>query len=178
MNNQVPVKCHGLGGRSSMTDPIYGDVFDHHAVVYEFQNGVPIYAFCRTTTGCYDKYSSIVLGSKGKADIMRCRISGETNWRWQGKSNPHQREHDVLFSAIRSGSPVNNGNYMTRSTMVSVMGQISCYTGDEITWEKINQSDYFYPPRADQCREDMEPPVRPEPSGSYPVPKPGFTEII
>jgi myo-inositol 2-dehydrogenase/D-chiro-inositol 1-dehydrogenase len=178
MNNQVPVKCHGLGGRSSMTDPIYGDVFDHHAVVYEFQNGVPIYAFCRTTTGCYDKYSSIVLGSKGKADIMRCRISGETNWRWQGKSNPHQREHDVLFSAIRSGSPVNNGNYMTRSTMVSVMGQISCYTGDEITWEKINQSDYFYPPRADQCRDDMEPPVRPELSGSYPVPKPGFTEII
>ena len=66
MHNQVPVKCHGLGGRSSMTEPIYGDVFDHHSVVYEFENGVPIYAFCRTTTGCYDEYSSIVLRQQGQ----------------------------------------------------------------------------------------------------------------
>jgi myo-inositol 2-dehydrogenase/D-chiro-inositol 1-dehydrogenase len=57
MGNKVPVKCHGMGGRSSMTEPIFGDVFDHHSVVYEFENGVPIYAFCRTTTGCYDEYS-------------------------------------------------------------------------------------------------------------------------
>ncbi len=178
MHNQAPVKCHGMGGRSTMIDPIYGDVFDHHAVVYEFENGVPIYAFCRTTTGCYGAYSSIVHGSKGKADIRKSRISGDTTWSWKGKANAHQIEHDVLFSAIRSGNPVNNGDYMTRSTMVSVMGQISCYTGDEITWEKINQSDYFYPPKADQCRDDMEPPVMPGHSGSYPVPKPGVTEMI
>jgi len=101
MRNEVPVKCHGLGGRSSMVEPIYGDVFDHHSVVYEHENGVRIYAFCRTTTGCYNNSSSVVLGSKGKADVTRGRISGETNWRWEGKCNPYQREHDVLFAAIR-----------------------------------------------------------------------------
>ncbi len=88
MHNKAPAKCHGLGGRSSMTEPIYGDVFDHHSVVYEFDNGVPIYAFCRTTTGCYDEYSSVVLGTKGKADIMGCRIWGETNWRWTASAIP------------------------------------------------------------------------------------------
>ena len=36
---------------------IYGNVFDHHSVVYEYANGVRLYAFCRTTTGCYDEYS-------------------------------------------------------------------------------------------------------------------------
>ena len=178
MKNQAPVKCHGLGGRSSMTEPIYGDVFDHHSVVYEFANGVLIYAFCRTTNGCHNDSSSVVLGSKGKANITGCRIWGETDWRWQGRCDPYQREHDVLFKAIRSGEPVNNGDYMFRSTMITVMGQISCYTGKEVTWEQINKSDFYYPPKPEDCRDDMEPPVKAGPDGSYPVPKPGFTKLI
>jgi myo-inositol 2-dehydrogenase/D-chiro-inositol 1-dehydrogenase len=178
MGNKVPAKCHGLAGRSSMTEPIYGDVFDHHSVVYEHENGVPIYAFCRTTNGCHNDYSSVVLGSKGKANIMGSRIWGETNWRWEGRCDPYQREHNVLFKAIRSGEPVNNGDYMARSTMVGVMGQISCYTGKEVTWEQINKSDFYYPPKPEDCRDDMEPPVKAGPDGSYPVPKPGFTKMI
>jgi myo-inositol 2-dehydrogenase/D-chiro-inositol 1-dehydrogenase len=178
MHNQVPVKCHGLGGRSSMTEPIYGDVFDHHSVIYEFANGVRIYAFCRTTTGCYDEYSSTVFGSKGKADIMGCRITGQTNWRWTGQCDPYQREHDVLFAAIRSGKPVNNGEYMIPSTMVGIMGQISCYTGKEVTFEQIKQSDFYYPPMPEDCRDDMEPPSKTEAGGSYPVPLPGRTQMI
>ena len=178
MQNKAPVKCHGMGGRSSMTEPIYGDVFDHHSVVYEFENGVPVYAFCRTTTGCYNNRSSIVFGSKGKANILRCRIWGETNWSGDARCDPYQREHNMLFAAIRSGKPINNGDYMARSTMISVMGQISCYTGKEVTWEQINQSDFYYPPKPDECRDDMDPPVLPGAHGSYPVPKPGFTKMI
>jgi myo-inositol 2-dehydrogenase/D-chiro-inositol 1-dehydrogenase len=178
MHNQVPVKCHGLGGRSSMTEPIYGDVFDHHSVIYEFANGVRIYAFCRTTTGCYDEYSSVVFGSKGKADIMGCRITGETNWRWTGQCDPYQREHNVLFGAIRAGKPVNNGDYMVPSTMAGVMGQISCYTGKEVTLEQIKTSDFYYPPKPEECHDGMEPPVKIDANGSYPVPLPGRTKMI
>jgi myo-inositol 2-dehydrogenase/D-chiro-inositol 1-dehydrogenase len=178
MRDQTPVKCHGLGGRSSMTEPIYGDVFDHHSVVYEFENGVPIYAFCRTTTGCYNDSSSTILGSKGKASVTDHRIWGQTNWRWNGRCDPYQIEHDVLFKAIRAGAPVNNGDYMVPSTLVTVMGQISCYTGKEITWEQINQSDFYYPPKPEDCRDDMDPPSKLDGGGSYPVPKPGFTKMI
>jgi myo-inositol 2-dehydrogenase / D-chiro-inositol 1-dehydrogenase len=178
MQNEVPVKCHGLGGRSSMTEPIYGDVFDHHSVVYEFANAVPIYAFCRTTTGCYNEYSSIVQGSKGKADIMGCRIWGETDWQWKGRCNPHQEEHNVLFKAIRSGNPINNGDYMTRSTLVAIMGQMSCYTGEKVTWDQINQSNYCYSPKPQDCHDGMESPVKLGKNSSYAVPKPGFTKMI
>jgi myo-inositol 2-dehydrogenase / D-chiro-inositol 1-dehydrogenase len=178
MHNQVPVKCHGLGGRSSMTDPKYGDVFDHHSVVYEFENGVRVYAFCRTTTGCYDEGSSIILGSKGKASILAGRIWGEKAWRWQGQGDPYQIEHDRLFAAIRSGKPLNNGDYMTRSTAIAVMGQLSCYTGRQVTWEQLMQSDYYHPPRVEDCHDGMEPPTWPGPDGSYPVPIPGRTEMI
>ena len=178
LHNAAPIKCHGLGGRSSMTDPIYGDVFDHHSVIYEYANGVRVYAFCRTTNGCYNNSSSTVLGSKGQASITGYRISGENPWRWKERCDPYQVEHDVLFKAIRSGSPVNNGDYMARSTMTTIMGQISCYTGKEVKWDQINKSDFYYPPKPEDCRDGMEPPTKPGAHGSYPVPKPGFTKMI
>ena len=174
----APVKCHGLGGRSSMTAPIYGNVFDHHSVVYEYASGVRLYALCRTTQGCYNEYSSILLGTKGKADLMECRITGETKWQGNPEANPHQLEHFVLFKAIRSGQPVNSGDYMTRSTLMGIMGQISCYTGKEVTWEQINRSDFAYAPKPEDCRDDMEPPVKPRPDGTYPVYVPGKTQLL
>jgi predicted dehydrogenase len=178
LGNKAPLKCHGLGGRSSMVEPIYGDVFDHHSVVYEFENGLRVYALCRTTTGCYDEDSSLVFGSKGRASIKACRIWGATPWRWEGQCDPYQIEHDKLFTAIRCGNPINNGDYMARSTMITVMGQISCYTGKEVTWEQINQSDFCYGPRPEDCHDGMEPPTKPGPDGSYPVPAPGRTKMI
>jgi predicted dehydrogenase len=178
MREAAPVKCHGLGGRSTMTEPIYGNVFDHHAVVYEFANGVRLYAFCRTTTGCYDESSSIILGSKGRASLLGCRIWGETNWRWKGQGDPYQIEHDKLFSAIRSGTPVNCGDYMARSTLIAIMGQVSCYTGQEVTWEQVSNSDFCYAPRPEDCRDDMDAPVKPGPDGTYPVYKPGVTRLL
>ena len=175
LGNRAPLKCHGLGGRSSMTDAVYGDVFDHHSVIYEFDGGVRLYAFCRTTTGCYDEDSSIILGSKGRASIKACRIQGENNWRWQGHCDPYQVEHDRLFAAIRSGVPLNSGEYMARSTMICVMGQLSCYTGREVTWEQVSSSDFCYAPRPEECHDGMNPPVIPASDGRYPVPIPGKT---
>ena len=178
LGDAVPVKCHGLGGRSSMTQPVYGDVFDHHSVVYEFDKGLRVYALCRTTTGCYDEDSSLIFGSKGRASVKACRIWGKNDWRWQGECDPYQAEHDKLFAAIRNSEPINCGHYMAHSTMITVMGQISCYTGKEVTWEQINKSDFYYPPLPEECRDEMEPPTKPEASGSYPVPFPGKTVLI
>jgi predicted dehydrogenase len=178
LKEEVPVKCHGLGGRSAMFDGIYGNVFDHHSVVYEYASGVRLYAFCRTTTGCYDDYSSIILGSKGKANIMATRIWGDTNWRWQGSSDPYQIEHSQLFASIRSGTPINNGEYMTRSTLIGIMGQISCYSGKEVTWDQITDSDFAYAPLPADCEDGMEPPAKPGPDGSYPVFVPGKITLI
>jgi predicted dehydrogenase len=177
LGHAAPIQCHGLGGRSTMAEPVYGDVFDHHSVVYEFK-GVRVYALCRTTTGCYDESSSLIFGTKGRASITACRIWGDKNWRWQGECDPYQVEHDKLFAAIRSGEPINCGQYMARSTLMTVMGQISCYTGKEVAWEQINKSDFYYPPLPEECRDDMPPPTKPDASGSYPVPFPGRTVLL
>ena len=179
MKEQTPVKCHGLGGRSSMTDEIYGNVFDHHSVVYEFASGTKLYAFCRTTTGCYDEVSSLIYGTKGRANLLACRIDGETKWRWKGPPcNPYDEEHRALFESIRKGKPINSGYHMAKSTLTTVMGQLSCYTGKEVTWQQVAKSDFHYPPKPEECRFDMEPPVKLGPGRSYPVRIPGQTKLL
>ena len=178
MKEQMPLKAHGLGGRSASFGEVYGDVFDHHSVVYEYANGVRMYAFCRTQNGCYSNSGGVILGSKGRCNVTRCRIEGDTNWSYDGPGgNPYDLEHKALFSAIRSGTPINCGDYMARSTLIAVMGQLACYSGKELTWEQVAKSDFFFAPNVDDVRLDMEPPVKHDSNGNYPVPKPGLTEF-
>jgi hypothetical protein len=82
------------------------------------------------------------------------------------------------MKAIRAGAPINNGDYMARSTLIAIMGQISCYTGKEVTWDQITASDFAYPPKPEECHDGMQRPVTPGPDGSYPVYQPGRTVLI
>ena len=181
LREQTPIKAHGLGGRSSSFGEVYGDVFDHHSVVYEYDNGVRMYALCRTQNGCYNEYDSAYFGSKGRCYLtpnFRYRIVGENPWSYQGPiGDPHELEHVALFSAIRSGNPVNAGDYMARSTLIAVMGQLTCYSGTELTWDQVASSNFFFAPKVEDVRLDMEAPVKPDEKGWYPVPLPGLTEF-
>ncbi len=178
LGGETPVKCHGLGGRSSMTGAIYGNVFDHHSVVYEFKSGVKLYAFCRTTTGCYNEVSSKISGTRGSADLLRGQITGDKKWQYSGpRQNPYDEEHRALFKAIRDGKPINSGYHMADATLATVMGQMSCYSGKEVTWKKATASEFFYAPKPEECRFDMEPQVKLGPGGSYPVYIPGAAKI-
>lgn len=181
LGDAAPLKAWGMGGRSTLKGEIYGNVFDHHAVVYDFPKQVRVYAFCRTIENCYEENSSFLIGTKGKCDLLRLTIMGENPWKSpadQSKNSAYDLEHVALFDAIRSGKPINNGDYMLRSTMITMLGQFSCYTGRAVTWEQLEQSNFAYPPKPEDCREDMEPPVRPGPDGSYPVYVPGVTKLL
>ncbi len=181
LGNAAPVKAWGMGGRSTLHGEIYGNVFDHHAVVYDFPGNVRVYAYCRTIDNCYNENSSFIMGTKGRCDLLKLRIEGETNWQSAGppsKNNAYDLEHVALFESIRKGKPLNNGDYMVRSTLITMMGQFSCYTGKEVTWEQINASDFYYPPKPEDVRADMEAPVKPGPDGTYPVFIPGITKLL
>jgi predicted dehydrogenase len=173
-----PQRCHGLGGRSS-SHILLGDVFDHHSVVYHYANGVRVYAFCRTTRGCYNETSSILMGSQGTAYPLLGRITGQHEWRYAGENaNPYLIEHQEFFKSIRAGAPLHCGDYMARSTLVAVMGQLSCYSGKEMAWDEVSQSDYYFAPRAEECTWDMQAPTAPDDQGVYPVcAMPGLTRV-
>ncbi|MFO7907610.1 MAG: Gfo/Idh/MocA family oxidoreductase [Pirellulaceae bacterium] len=179
MGEMTPVNCHGFGGRSSSQN-LLGDVFDHNAVVYHYANGVRGYAFCRTTVGCYNENSSNILGSKGSAYPIHGRITGDNAWNFSGKKeNPYDLEHREFIQSIRAGQPLNCGDYMARSTLVTIMGQLSCYSGQRVSWDQVVDSDYFLAPKPEDCTWDMEPPTRPDENGVYPVcATPGETKNV
>jgi hypothetical protein len=90
--------------------------------------------------------------------------------------NPYLQEQKELFAAIRAGTPINSGDYMAKSTMLAVLGQIVCYTGRQLGWKKAIASDFAFPPPDGNFRTD--PPVKPGADGLYPVPVPGKTKLI
>ncbi len=141
MREEPPVKCVGLGGRQVRTQPEFGHIFDHHAVVYEYAAGVKLFAFTRQQDGCASDVSDYFYGTKGQCNVLKHQITGENAWRYRGPANNmYQTEHDELFASIRSGQPLNNGLYMARSSLLAIMGRMATYTGKEITWDQALNS--------------------------------------
>ncbi len=177
LHEETPEWCFGLGGRSASFGPEYGDMFDHHTVVYTYPSGVHVYALCRTQNGCYGNSSDIVQGTKGVCDLGACRITGETEWVYEGeRNNPYLSEQAALIESVRSGEPVNSGHHAAHSTMVTVMGQIACYSGRATAWGDIADADLEYGPSADEATLEMAPPTLPDATGNYPLPMPGMTD--
>jgi len=178
LGDKLPLRAWGLGGRQVCVEPKYGDQFDHHAVVFEYDNGVRVMGFCRDMPGCYNETSDVIFGTKGRAYLpSRPRIEGQTKWRYDGpKASMYDVEHAELFASIRSGKPINNGDYMCTSTMLAILAQMVCYTGQEMTWEKAMSSTLSY--SLPRYSFDAEPPVKPDASGMYPTAMPGMTRIV
>ena len=173
MGDQYPVKAVGLGGRQSRTGPEFGHIFDHHAVVYEFANGVKCHSYCRQQVGAATDVSDYVIGASGSASVQQHRLYSLQRaemWRYAGPAaDMYQVEHNELFASIRNGRPINNGDYMCKSTMMGIMGRMATYTGQEITWARAMASTEDLGP----ARNDWESaPVIP------PVARPGITRFV
>ncbi|MDR3234985.1 MAG: Gfo/Idh/MocA family oxidoreductase [Planctomycetaceae bacterium] len=175
LGGKTPTHAFGMGGRASMTDRKYGNVFDHHSAGFIYPGDtLRLYALCRTETGCYDSYDDLIIGSKGTAYWNAAKIVGETNWHYTGKkAGGHNEEQIALFNAIRKGERIDSGDYVVKSTMMAVLGQMACYTGRMIGWQELYDSKFVFKPAPEECVAGMEPPVKPGENGSYPVPIPG-----
>jgi predicted dehydrogenase len=177
LQDQAPQSAWGSGGRQIRSQITLGNIFDHHCVTYEFDSGVRVYSHCRRQAGCANDVSDIILGTKGRCDVMKHRIEGETNWQFEGDNpNRYVAEHTALFAAIRSGQPINNGVYMAHSTLWAILGRMATYTGKKITWDQaMNSLEDLSPER---YAWDAQPPILPDQDGNYPLAMPGVTKFV
>ncbi len=139
-----PVRCFGQGGRQVRTEPAFGHIFDHHDVHYEYEDGSFLSSQCRQIPGCLDNVSEHLIGTKGKASLGNGRwsVDGATKWRYDGDRNfPYQTEHDDLFKSIRSGQPLNEGQFVAESTLTAIMGRMATYSGKMVSWEQALNSE-------------------------------------
>ena len=124
-------------------------------------------------------FDILIMGTKGTCYLGDCRIEGETKWRFEGRhNNPYEAEQKALIDAVRSNEPLNSGYHMNNSTMVTVLGQIACYSGKPVTWKKVWDSSFSFGPLPEKAGFDMEPPTTPDKTGNYPLPMPGVTKLL
>ncbi len=171
--DQPPISCVAVGGRQ-IPQPS-GNIYDHFEVNYLYPNNVRAFVANRQITGCHNENADYILGTKGACLIggkgsQPPRIEGQNPWTFSGQRNDmYQAEHDELFAAIRRGKPINDGKRMTTSTLLSIMGRMAAYTGQQITWEQaLNSKEEVFPKNLDW-------------SGSLPeapMPMPGRTKFI
>jgi myo-inositol 2-dehydrogenase / D-chiro-inositol 1-dehydrogenase len=180
-----PVKARAMGGREITNSPDDGEIYDHFACEFEYQDGSICYSYCRHQPGCWNSVSEHVQGTKGKADISGHKIYGDNQWRFkaEGAKDPYQKEHDDLFTAIRENKEFNEAFYGAESSMTAILGRMAAYSGKELDWKDALASQVEVFPKAfyetgGKDGWNIEPLVKPGADGYYPKAIPGKTKVI
>ena len=155
--NDHPTRAVGMGGRQVRTGAEFGHIFDHFAVDYEYPNGVHVLSMCRQTVGAAGDVSEAVTGTRGNcstnAGARRYQITGERAWPLprNDDNEPYQAEHVALFESIRGRNRrarINDLRQVAESTLTAIMGRMSAYTGQVVTWEQaLNSQQNLIPER-------------------------------
>lgn len=143
--NEAPINATAMGGRQVRTSEKYGNIYDHFGVVYEWADGTQGHLQTRQQNGCHGENLDRIIGADGVAHIdgwqNKLVIEGPRPWKYDGPGNDmYQTEHDELFASIRAGQPLNQGVSMAHSTLAAIMGRMSAYTGQRITWQQAMES--------------------------------------
>ena len=181
VKNSYPVRCHGMGGRQVRTGKQYGEIFDHHAVEYEYGDGSRLFSQCRHIRGCWSSVSEHVIGTKGKCDVGGHNITGENAWSMSREDrrkakDPYQQEHDDLFAAIRNDKPYNEAVNGAMSSLTAIMGRLATYSGKIIEAKEVLESAVSLAPSSYDW--NGTPPTLPDENGFYPIAIPGATNVV
>jgi predicted dehydrogenase len=143
--NSSPVKCAGFGGRQTRTGPEigkWGNVFDHFAIEYTYPNDARInYLGTQIDNMGYYRTEYKLIGTKGSLfsgggklilDDGKSKVEME-----RSGVNSALRQHELQIKAIRDGQPLNEGRRVAESTMTTIMGRMSAYTGKVVTWDWV-----------------------------------------
>lgn len=176
-----PIRCWGIGGRQVLTDKKYGEIFDHHCVEYEYEDGTRLFSQCRHQPNTWKSVTEHAIGTKGTANVSGHTIStgekGKDQWKYRGRHpNPYQVEHDDLFAAIRQNHSYNEVENGAFSTLTAVMGRMATYSGKPVEWDAALNSQLDLMPK--RFAWDEIPQVFPREDGSYPIAIPGVTKAV
>lgn len=146
-----PVKALGFGGRHRLTR---GNHYDFFSTDFEFDDGRHFHSMTRQIDGCANKVSEIIYGTKGFTNAQNRIVDYKGNLIWEYKYplgddgqpmnrvaiSPYIQEHINLVTAIRSDSYINETQNICQANMIGIMGRESAYTGREVTWDEMMNS--------------------------------------
>jgi len=155
--DRIPVKAIAWGGRQRR---VTGDQYDFFSVEYVYDNGMQAHCAARQVTGCSNLTKQLITCTEGFADAKGTlyNLKGEEIWKypypeegsadltWKVK-DPFVQEHINLVTGIRTGNAVNDAEAQVNSTLITIMGRMSAYTGKDVTWEEVMNSDLYLGPK-------------------------------
>jgi myo-inositol 2-dehydrogenase/D-chiro-inositol 1-dehydrogenase len=152
-----PVKAIGWGGRQRR---ITGDQYDFFSIEYLYDNGMQTHCAARQITGCSNLTEQLMTCTNGFANARGTlyNLKGEEIWKYptpeEGSTDdtwkvtdPYVQEHINLVTAIRAGEVLNDAEAQVNSTLIAIMGRMSAYTGKDVTWEELMNSDMYLGPK-------------------------------
>jgi len=186
--NAWPVSAQGQGGRQVRSLP--DQMYDHFAVEYTFEDGTRLFAQGRHMDGCWRFFGDVIHGTKGSAvlgegitkpSIFTGHRQQDSNllWRYEGpRCDAYQREHDLLFEAIRQDKPYNETERCAHAAMAGILGRMAAESGKAVTWQQAMSSDLELAPGLDNYTMDSKPPVEADGEGRYPIAMPGTAKVL
>jgi predicted dehydrogenase len=155
-----PVRVVASGGAAwRPRQELYGNIYDHMFSDFVYPNGVHYSSHCRQyPQGCYRIVNDLIVGTKGRStgnDMGTKGVNGQV-----------QEHIDMVKSILGEGPYINHGMAVAESTMTCIMARESAYSGQEITWEMIMNSQQDLMPKEFGYDVRIEPPPLPVP-GTY-----------
>jgi len=155
---KIPVKAIAWGGRQRR---VTGDQYDFFSVEYVYDNGMQTHCAARQITGCSNQTKQLITCTNGYADARGTlyNLKGEEIWKypypadgapdqtWKVK-DPYVQEHINMVTGIRTGNIVNDAEDQINSTLITIMARMSAYTGKDVTWEEVMNSDLYLGPKS------------------------------
>ena len=127
---------------------------------YLYDNGMHTHCAARQITGCSNLTKQFIVGTEGFADAkgFLFNLKGEQIWKYpkpeEGSTDetwkvtdPFVQEHINLVTGIRTGNIINDAEAQVNSTLIAIMGRISAYTGKDVTWDEVINSDLYLGPK-------------------------------
>jgi len=154
-----PVRATGFGSRQRRYT---GDQYDNFSVDFVFENGMHFHSMCRQIDGCVNNVSDRIQGTMGSTDCMGkiVDLAGNEIWHFEYPPDkdgnpgntvsvePHLQEQIDFVTAIRTGKTINDAEDVAISSLVAIMGRVSAYTGKEVTYDEIMNSDMKLGPKS------------------------------
>jgi predicted dehydrogenase len=154
---KIPVRAIAWGGRQRR---VTGDQYDFFSVEYVYDNGMQTHCAARQITGCSNLTRQLITCTEGFADAKGTlyNLRGEELWKypypaegapdqtWKVK-DPYVQEHINLVTGIRTGTMINDAEAQINSTLITIMARMSAYTGKDVTWEEVMNSDLYLGPK-------------------------------
>jgi predicted dehydrogenase len=155
-----PVKVVASGGAAwRPREELYGNIYDHMSSDFTYPSGAHLSSHCRQyPKGSYTNVSDMIVGAKGRSNGMDMGAPG---------INPYVQEHINMIRSIRGDGPYLNYSLpIAESTLTAIMARESAYSGQEITWDQVVNSQLNLMPKTFGYDIKMDPAPLPVP-GAY-----------